>query len=177
MSVFMRSKKDQKLYDKTKKYLEKIKDKEIDQKMKIIDSVLEKTDKKERYSYLYDLICDYLDREFQEKNICGFCHDLCKRRRDMMERNIKKDTYINGCCHSYLKNADCPHLKKGGGCAIKNIGCKTFTCFYLKKRGIRYSLNKIYLARYFFNPRQKFYMENTFFVDKPVVMEGIMKRG
>ena len=177
MSVFMRSKKDQKLYDKTKKYLEKIKDKEIDQKMKIIDSVLEKTDKKERYSYLYDLICDYLDQEFQEKNICGFCHDLCKRRRDMMERNINKDTYINVFCHSYLKNADCPHLKKGGGCAIKNIGCKTFTCFYLKKRGIRYSLNKIYLARYFFNPRQKFYMENTFFVDKPVVMEGIMKRG
>ena len=173
----MRSKKDQKLYDKTKRYLEKIGDKEIDQKMKVIDSVFEKTDKEERYSYLYDLICDYLDNEFREKDICGFCHDLCKRRRDMMERNVKKDPYINGCCHSYSKNADCPHLKKGGGCDIKNIGCKTFTCFYLRKQGIRYTLNKIYLARYFFNTRQKFYMENTFFVDKPIIMEGILKRG
>lgn len=173
----MRSKKDQKLYDKTRKYLEKIGDKEIDKKMKVIDSVLEKTDKEERYSYLYDLICDYLDNEFREKDICGFCHDLCKRRQDMIKRNVKKETYINGCCHSYLKNGDCPHLKMGGGCDIKNIGCKTFTCFYLWKQGIRYSLNKIYLARYFFNTRQKFYMENTFFVDKPVIMEGILKRG
>ncbi len=173
----MRSKKDQKLYDKTKRYLEKIGDPKLDERMKVIDLVLEKTDKEERYSYLYDLICDYLDNEFKEKNICGFCHDLCKRRRNMMERGIKKNTYINGCCHSYLENADCPYLKASGGCKIKNIACKTYTCFYLKKQGIRYSLNKIYLSRYFFNTRQKFYMKNTYFVDKPVIMQGIMKRG
>ena len=76
MGVFMRSKKDQKLYDKTREYLEKIGDSNIEERMKVVDKVLEKTDKEERYSYLYDLICDYLDQEFREKDICGFCHVL-----------------------------------------------------------------------------------------------------
>ena len=62
MGVFMRSKKDQKLYDKTREYLEKIGDSNIEERMKVVDKVLEKTDKEERYSYLYDLICDYFDQ-------------------------------------------------------------------------------------------------------------------
>lgn len=172
----MRSKRDQKIYEKTKKFLEKKKEENIEEKMKIIDQVLEKKEGEERYSFLYDLICDYLDEEFRKKNICGFKNNLCKRRCDMMERNIKKDTYENGCCHSYFHGRDCEHLKPPYGCQIKNIGCKTFTCFYLRKQGYHYTLNKIYLSRYFFNRRQKFYIENTFFVDKPVIMEGILKR-
>lgn len=59
----------------------------------IINRILEIEDLKKRYSYLYGLICEYLDREFQEKNICGFDCGLCKRRKDMMERKIIKDTY------------------------------------------------------------------------------------
>ena len=171
----MRSKKDQKIYDKTKRYLEKKGDKDISKKMKVIDSVLEHKDKKERYSYLYDLICDYLDQEFRSKNICGFSNNLCRRRCDMMERNIKKDTYLNGCCHSYSEGKDCEHLTSNG-CGIKNIACKTYTCFYLRKRGYRYTLDNIYLSRYFFNRRQKFYIENTHFVDKSVIMKGILER-
>lgn len=171
------TRKDKKIYDKTKKYLKKIRDSKIDKKMKIIEDILEIKDKEKRYSYLYDLICDYLDNEFRSKNICGFDCGLCNRRRDMIEKNIKKDTYENGCCHGYKENKDCKYLEPGKGCKIKNIACKTYTCFYLRKRGYRYQLKNIYFARYFFNCRQKFYMENTFFVDKPVVMKGIMKRG
>lgn len=172
----MRKRKEERIYRKTKRFLEKQNDPEIEKKMKIIDQVLDKKEGEERYSYLYDLICDYLDNEFRTKNICGFHNNLCKRRCDMMERKIEKDTYENGCCHSYLHGKDCEHLKPPYGCQIKNIGCKTFTCYYLRKKGYRYRLNQIYLARYFFNARQKFYMENTFFVDKPEVMKGIMKR-
>jgi len=175
--VKMRSKKDQKIYDKTKAFLIKNQEDDIEKKMKAIDEILAVEDKKERYSYLYDLICDYLDNEFQTKNICGFHDGLCKRRCDMIEKNIKKDTYLNGCCHSYRHNRTCEHLDKEKGCQIKNIGCKTFTCHFLKKQGFHYSLDKIYLAKYFFNARQKFYIENTFFVDKDVIMDGILKRG
>lgn len=172
----MRSKRDQKIYEKTKKFLEKNKEENIDEKMKLIGQILEKKEGEERYSFLYDIICDYLDEEFRKNNICEFKNNLCKRRCDMMERNIKKDTYENGCCHSYLHGRDCKHLKPPYGCQIKNIGCKTFTCSYLRKQGYRYTLDKIYLSKYFFNRRQKFYMENTFFVDKLIIMEGILKR-
>lgn len=166
--------KDKKIYDKTKKYLEKIGDTDIDTKMKTIESILNISSIEDRYSYLYDLICEYLDNEFINKNVCGFNCGICKRRQEMIDKNIKKDTYLDGCCHGY-KNGDCEYLIPGKGCSIKNIACKTYTCFYLRKRGYRYRLNDMYLSKYFFNFRQKFHIENTFFVDKDVVMQGILK--
>lgn len=175
--VSVRTRKDKRIYAKTKKYLEKKNDIDIDSKLKVIDKVLDISDKSERLSYLYDLICDYLDNEFRTKNICDFNCGLCKRRRDLMERNIKKETYLNGCCYSYRKGRLCEYLDSEKGCQIKNIGCKLFTCFYLRKEGYRYHLKDIYLSRYFFNGRQKFYIENTFFVPKEIIMQGIIERG
>ena len=170
------SSKDKKIYLKTKAYLEKIKDPKINQKMKVVDKVLSITDKEARYSYLYDLICDYLDNEFKKKNICDFNCGICKRKKELLKKNSQKENYKNGCCYSYIKGKTCEHLLPDKSCDIKNIACKMFTCFYLRKQGHRYRLNNIYLGRYFFNYRQKFYMENTFFVDKDIVMKGILKR-
>ena len=172
-----RNKKDERIYNKTKAFLEKKNDSNIEEKMKVIDKVLDIEDKEERLSYLYDLICDYLDNEFVQKGICEFSCDICARRRNMIEKGIKKDTYKNGCCYSYMKKRDCPNLNKDGSCKIKNIGCKLFTCSYLRKKGYRYKLNDLYLARYFFNFRQKFYIEGTFFVPKEEIMKGILERG
>ena len=103
-----RTKKDERIYNKTKAFLEKKNDSNIDEKMKIIDKVLDIEDKEERLSYLYDLICDYLDNEFREKGICDFKCDICIRRRALMEKK-KRDTYKNGCCYSYMKKRDCPN--------------------------------------------------------------------
>lgn len=144
-------------------------------RLKIVEKILKEQDTKKRYSLLYDMICDYLDNEFIVKNVCGFCDNLCSRRRNMIEKGIKKDTYLNGCCHSYKEGKDCEYLKNGR-CSIKNIACKTYTCPYLKMQGKRYNINKIYFARYFFNCRQKFYMQNTYFVDKDIVLKGILER-
>ncbi len=170
------TKSDQQIYQKTKKYLERKKETHMEEKMKLVENILEIQELEKRYSYLYDFICDYLDQEFQKKDICGFHCGICKRRRDMITRKILKDTYGNGCCYSYLKGKTCEYLEPKNGCRIKNIACKIFTCFYLRRQGYRYHVKDIYFARYFFNSRQLFYMENTFFVDKPVILEGIMKR-
>jgi len=148
---------------------------EKDKRIKIVKNILREKNIEKRYSKLYDMICDYLDNEFINKNVCGFKNNLCSRRQYMIDRGIKKDTYLNGCCHSYREGKDCEHLKNGR-CSIKNIACKIFTCPYLRLKGKNYSINKIYFARYFFNSRQKFYMENTYFVDKDVVLKGILER-
>lgn len=170
------SRNDKRIYNKTKKYLKRINDDNIDEKMLTVKKVLAITDYEERYNYLYDLICDYLDNEFKNKNICGFDCGICKRRKNMIENGIIKSCYENGCCYGYKEEQACKYLIPGVGCSIKNIACKTFTCFYLRKQGYRYKLNNIYLAKYFFNLRQKFYIENTYFVDKNVIIDGILKR-
>ena len=168
---------DEKIYTKTKKFLENNNDPKIEEKLKVIEKVLDIKDKEKRLDYLYDLICDYLDNEFKDKNICNFKCDICARRQDMIDRGIKKDTYKNGCCYSYLKKKDCIYLNKNGTCKTKNIGCKLFTCHYLKKKGYKYKLNDIYLAKYFFNFRQKLYIENAIKLPKSEVIKEILERG
>lgn len=172
----MRSKRDVKIYNKTKHYLEKKNDPLIDSKMKIIDSILDIEDKNKRLDYLYDLICDYLDKEFRDKNICGFNCGICKKRQAMINEGIKKDTYLNGCCYSYIHKKNCIYLENGM-CKTKNLGCKLFTCDYLKMQGYKYRLKDIYLARYFFNFRQKSFIENSIKISKEEVIKGIKKRG
>ena len=156
---------------KNKKLSENDKEKQI----KTVEKLIKEKDIKTRYSLLYDEICNYLDYDFVIKNVCGFKDNLCSRRQSMIEKNIKKDTYLNGCCHSYKEGKDCEHLKNGR-CSIKNIACKLYTCPYLRKKGKNYSINKISFAKHFFNLRQKFYIQNTYFVDKDVVLKGILKR-
>lgn len=169
---------DSKILKKTKNLIVKDKTltkKEKEKRFKIVEKILAEKNIEKRYSQLYDMICDYLDNEFINKNVCGFKNNLCSRRQYMIEKGIKKDTYLNGCCHSYKEGKDCEHLINGR-CSIKNIACKTFTCPYLRLKGKNYSINKIYFAKYFFNFRQKFYMQNTYFVDKDIVLKGILER-
>ena len=170
-------KNDKKILSKSIKMInsQNIAESEKEKRIEEVNEVLKERDIEKRYSLIYDKICDYLDDEFRSNNVCGFKDNLCSKRRNMIAKGIKKDTYENGCCHGYRDGKDCQHLKNGR-CQIKNIACKLFTCPYLRKRGKKFSINKIYFARYFYNARQKFYMENTFFVDKDVVMKGILER-
>ena len=168
---------DEKIYKKTKKFLEEKNDPNILEKLKIIEEVLNIKNKEERLYYLYDLICNYLDKEFKDNNICEFKCDICIRGRDAIDRKIKKETYKNGCCYNDMSKHNCMYLEEDGTCKTKNIGCKLFTCHYLKKKGYKYRLNDIYLAKYFFNLRQKLYIESAFRLSKEEVIKGILERG
>ena len=47
----------------------------------------------ERYNYIYDNVCDYLDSYFYGKNLCDFKNNKCGEKR-----NTDSNT---GCCHHF----------------------------------------------------------------------------
>lgn len=132
-----------------------------------------KKDKKERYSYIYDIVCESLDKCFAEHNLCDFKNDKCAEKRH---------TAVNvGCCRHYKNKILGPLLKHNfvqceylinKKCSIKCISCKLFTCDYLKKQGIQFKIKDIFLLDTFFNPIQKYIIKTSVFTPK----EHIIKR-
>lgn len=153
----------------------KISDKEKKEQIKNIKKLIDEKDYEKRMSMLHDMTCDYLDEIFVKQNACGFKNNICVRRRDMMERGIKKPSYEDGCCHGYKEGKNCHYLGEHG-CNIRNVACKLYTCPYLKKRGIKYSINKIYCTRYMLNWSQKVYLMSTFFIPKNEVLPGLIRK-
>ena len=140
----------------------------IKDKIYIINAVNIK-DLRKRYSYIYDIVCDYLDNDFKKKNICDFIDNKCvsvRNKSHCMES-------CNGCCYGTNRGL-CKNFVDGK-CVIKSISCKLFTCRYLKKNGIKYSINEIPLLKYFFNIRQKFVLDNSIFKDKDEIIELLLK--
>ena len=110
-------------------------------------------DLEKRYSYIYDVVCNYLDNEFINKNICDFKDNKCISVRN----HSHCSNSCNGCCYGTNRGL-CKNFKDGK-CIIKSISCKLFTCRYLKKQGIKFSINDINLLKYFFNIKQKYLLE------------------
>ena len=86
-----------------------------------------------------------------------------------------------GCCYSFKYNGVyfsdvklCEH-QKDRKCNVKCLGCKLFTCEYLRKHGIRFALNKMSIALAFFTKKQRELLRTTFFVSKETVIETVMK--
>ena len=142
--------------------------------LKSLNAVLYET-KEEKYNYLYDTICEYLDNEFINKNLCDFCNDKCK---------AKKNTEVTmGCCHHYKNKYFgvlysnnlqlCEHLKDKR-CSAKCITCKLFTCDELKKEGNKYNTRNIMLIKCFFNPIQKIILKSSYFTTKDVIMKRLL---
>ena len=123
-----------------------------------------------RYNYIYDIVCDYLDNEFQEKNICQFNNNKCIGVTDGY--HCKES--VNGCCYG-RKRGLCKNFIDGK-CNIKSISCKLFTCRYLKKNKIKYYSDNIPLLKYFFNKRQKTIIEDSIFIDKEQIINMLLKK-
>lgn len=170
-------KRNQKILEKTKKFIEKsnISKQEKTKQYDNLKKILEQPSKQEIYNLLYDELCDYLDNEFKKHNYCAFKDGICEKRRCTLKEG--QTLYPNGCCFSTMKQKNCKYLTKTG-CSIKNIGCKLYTCSYIKKKkNARFSLNKIYLSKYTLNIRQKLYICSTFFIPKEELLKEIIKRG
>ena len=128
----------------------------------------------ERYNYIYDTVCNYLDGHFYGKNLCDFKDNRCV--------NGQASTLV-GCCkhfkHKWLgpisKLVICEHLKEDDKtCSAKCISCKLFTCDYLQKKGIKFRIKDILLLDIFFNPIQKYFIKTMVFTPKEKIIKRLM---
>lgn len=132
--------------------------------------------KYDRYEYIYDTVCDYLDGYFYGKNLCDFKDNKCGEKRNT------KSTI--GCCRHprimklgpLTRLVQCEYLNKENyTCDAKCISCKLFTCDYLDKKGIKFKIKDILLLDTFFNPIQKYYIKYMVFTPKEKIIKRILK--
>ena len=126
-------------------------------------------DKRKRYSYIYDVVCDYLDNEFIRKDKCNFCNNKCIAIRN----GYYFSESIAGCCYG-RKRGTCLKFKNNT-CSIKSISCKLFTCKYLKSKDIKYKINDIPLLKYFFDIVQKYIISIAMMKDKEETIDMLIK--
>ena len=119
---------------KTKKYLKfcdkndcKIKYKNTkDFWLKDIEKAINIKDDLKRYNFIYDVICDYIDKKYLECNYCEFKDDVCIRFRK------ENSNHKNGCCE-WKGRGKCKYLIDSV-CTMKTcMACKIFTCKFLEK--------------------------------------------
>lgn len=118
----------------------------------------------ERYSFIYDVVCDYIDKKYMECNYCDFKDNKCA-----FMRHNKYVTHEDGCCYSDARGGLCKHLEDHH-CNIKAISCKLYSCEYLRKRKVYFKIKDIPLLKYFFSLKQKYYLKYSFFKNKTYVM-------
>lgn len=131
--------------------------------------------KKEKYNYLYDSICDYLDDIVVKNNVCGFENDKCI---------AKKNTNCTmGCCHHfknryfgllYEKELHLCEYQKDKRCTAKCITCKMYMCDTLRKKGYKFTTQNVLLIKRYFNPIQKLVIITSFFTPKEKIMKRLM---
>lgn len=140
-----------------------------------INAIFYKT-RYERYNYIYDTACNYLDNFFYGKNLCDFKDNKCGEKRNTSS--------VTGCCHHFKpkwlgplspKMVLCEHLNKVNfTCDAKCLPCKLFTCFYLEKKGIKFRIRDILLLDTFFNPLQKYFIKYKVFTPKDKILKILM---
>ena len=127
--------------------------------------------KVDMYNYIYDEVCEFLDRQFLERNLCDFKDDRCACKRGT--------SCTVGCCRHFknkliplTKLVTCEYLKNKS-CTAKCISCKLFTCDFLQKNGVKFKISNILLLDTFFNPIQKYFIKYKVFTPKEKIMKII----
>jgi len=144
---------------------------EIKENIKNIETAINLKKIEERYNFIYDTICSYLDNQYINNNLCGFDeNNVCE-----YYRKIDKNHY-NGCCYRSDRSLCNYFDEKQKKCIEKCISCKLYSCPYLRNRGINYKINEFPLIKYFFNIRQKLVIKYSFFKPKLYVMHQLMEK-
>lgn len=143
--------------------------------MNAIKAIMQEN-KKQMYSFIYDVVCTYLDDFFVNKNVCDFHNDICGEKATT--------SCTVGCC-KHFKNkilgpilftnnwVVCEYLKDKR-CSAQCIACKLFTCDYLKRKGVNFKPKDIFLIDTFFNPIQKYFIKYKVFTPKEKIIKLLL---
>lgn len=161
----------------TKKYIKycdknnyKIKFNTNDFWLKKIEKAINKKNINERYSFIYDTVCEYIDDKYITNNYCDFKDNVCRYFRENNKLNHK-----NGCCFSDYRGGLCEYLEVDH-CKIKSISCKLYACPILRENKINFRIKDIPLIKYFFNIKQKYYIKYSFFKPKAYVLYKLVEK-
>ena len=124
-------------------------------------------DKLERYEYIYNTICSYLDKDL-ENHYCDFINDVCIRDR------LNGTNHKNGCCEC-IGRGKCKYLINSKCIEPTCLACKLFTCKVLREKGIVYNLNDYVLTKYFFTNKQKDILKFSYWTPKNEVINRLLK--
>lgn len=134
--------------------------------------LINKKDRKEIVSNVYDIICERMLKEAHELNYCNFKDNKCITMRYTDGFPNSKE---NGCCANTYKDKrkNCRYLKEDYSCAICSISCRVFTCKYLQDRGIDHSLWQYSLIDCIFGKLKKQKIVFSFFTPKEEMMKKL----
>lgn len=149
----------------------KLSEKDIkNEKLKDIITIMiaiNKKDKYQRFEYIYDTVCSYLDERISE-GYCEFKDDICIRDR------IKNNNHKNGCCECKGRGK-CKYLIDSV-CTLGNcMACKLFTCKTLRQKGIIHNIDDYVLTKYFFTNKQKDILRFSYWTPREIVLDRLMK--
>lgn len=122
---------------------------------------------KEKYSLIYDEICNYLNKDFIQNNYCDFKKNKCVAQR---KHKLYPPSRKNGCCFMEIRR--CPNLKEGK-CMVECVSCKLFSCKFLEKRGIGYWGSEIIFLQAFFNRKQRKHFVFDFYKSKEEILNKV----
>ncbi len=121
-----------------------------------------------RYKKIYDIVYEYLMRDFISNNYCDFKNDRCIAQRNKQKYPKQKK---DGCCFNGITR--CVKLKKNGECSVRCMACRIFSCPYLTKMGVGYWAYEIPLFQAFLTGRQKSYMVARFFKTEETILKKL----
>ena len=126
----------------------------------------------DRYNYIYDLLCNKLEKDIEKYNYCIFIDNKC-----IAQRNKAKwpENEYNGCCFDVTKKEECKYLNSNKSCDITCISCRVFTCRYLKDRGIDYDIRKNIFSKIFMNLLQRPVFVWNFFTPKEKILNSVKR--
>lgn len=152
----------------------------LDDLLNCIKAILIKNESKQ-YAFIYDTVCNYLDSQFHNCNLCDFKNDQCVANR------AKRTAHeFMGCCYSFtyanlldfrfLKDIKLCQYMHNRTCTTKNITCKLFTCNYLKEQNIKFDTHKILLLDCFFNKKQHDIIQSNFFKTREEILQKLQEK-
>ena len=125
-------------------------------------------DKYDRFEFIYDTVCSYLDERIKRENYCEFINNQCIRDR------LRGNDHKNGCCEC-IGRGKCKYLIDGVCTENNCLACKLFTCKILEMKGIKQNINDFVLIKYFFTNKQKDILRFSYWTPKEIVMDRLMK--